>query len=217
MKKCKYCKEPFTPKFNNEFNRKFCYKEECIKIASKDILKAFNEVKLKTYSKLLQKNNATPKAKKISPKESLQNEVNKLARKIDAFFEYDCIDCNRVLEHSKPNAVHGAHRSNVGGHENIRYNLHNIHSATLFCNKYNTEHKTGYDIGLGARYGEEYLDMVLSLNFQYPTLKLNELEIKEALKKVRKLNREFESHTKGNDLDGALMRSYFNDLIGIYK
>jgi len=214
MARCKYCKSKFEVK---HFNRKFCYEDNCIQMATKDILKTANEVKLKNYSKLLRKNNTTPKAKKKTSKELLQIEVNKLSRRIDSYFGYNCIDCHRVLEYHKPNAVHGAHRSNVGGHENIRFNLHNIHAATLFCNKHSTEHKTGYDVGLVERYGKEYFDMVHNLDLEYKVLRLNEVEIKEALKIVRKLNREFNQHTKGNDLDGSMMRSYFNNLIGIYK
>ena len=210
LKKCIICLVEFKQFKTTE---KVC----SLKCAIEHARNVSKEVKLQEYSKALQKNNSTPKTKKKSYKAILQDEVNKLARMIDKYFNYDCIDCNRVLEHNKPNSVHGAHRLNVGGHENIRYNLHNIHSATLFCNKHSTEHKTGYDVGLVERYGQEYLDAVHQLELYYPTLKLNELEIKEALKIVRKLNREFDNHAKGNDLDGAMMRSYFNEVIGIYK
>jgi hypothetical protein len=227
-KKCNQCGKDFKPRYNGDFNRKFCYSDKCVDIEVKAALSKSNKVTVQQWEDSTKKNRTTPTAKKINPKKYLQEQVNLLARKIDEHFGYECIDCDRVLEYGTANAVHGAHRENVQGHENIRFNLHNIHASTLFCNKYNTEHKTGYDIKLVSRYGQEYHDYVHQLNLEYKVLKLNELEIKQALKIVRKLNRDFKTHLTGNlkwsnsttlkkNLDGAMLRAYFNDLIGIYK
>jgi hypothetical protein len=204
MPRCKICKTKFESKY---FNQKTCTNVECV-------LKQSKEVKLENYSKLLRKNKTTPTAKKITPKESLQNEVNKLAKKIDAHFEYDCICCGNVYKGQRD----AAHFKSRGANSNLAFNLHNIHTARAYCNQYSNLHISGYENGLIERYGQEYFDMVNEqLGVQYSYLGLNETEIKEALKIVRKLNREFETHTKGNDLDGAMMRSYFNNLINIYK
>lgn len=204
--RCKICNIKFKAIF---FKQQSCLNAECV-------LRHSKEVKLSKWEDSAKKNKTTPAPKKKTTKALLQDEINKLARQIDKHFGYECIDCDRLLEYNKPNAVHGAHRFNVGGHENIRFNLHNIHSSTLFCNKYNTEHKTGYDIKLVKRYDQDYYDQIHQIDLQYPVLKLNELELKQALKIVRKLNREFTTHLTGH-LDGAMLRAYFNNLIDIYK
>ena len=209
LKKCINCPKEFK-QFNST---KIVCSTKCAIEHAKSKSK---KVTVQQWEDSTKKNRTTPTAKKINPKKYLQEQVNLLARKIDEHFGYECIDCDRVLEYGTANAVHGAHRENVQGHENIRFNLHNIHASTLFCNKYNTEHKTGYDIKLVSRYGQEYHDYVHQLNLEYKVLKLNELEVKQALKIVRKLNRDFQTHLTGR-LDGAMLRAYFNNLIGIYK
>lgn len=147
----------------------------------------------------------------------LQQEINKLARMIDEHFNYCCIDCPKLLEYGKPRAVNGAHFHNVGGNENLRFNLHNIHSATMWCNYYNTEHKQGYEKGLIDRYGKDYFNYVSKeMTLEYKYLGLSSLEIEEALKKARKLVREFDEQIKGN-LDGSMARAKFNLIIGIYE
>ena len=176
--RCKICNIKFETKY---FNQKTCLNAECDLSYSKEVV-------LSKWQDNARKAQKPVKKTVTSVKTLLQTEVNKLARQIDKHFNYTCIDCGK--EYGKQ--TDGAHYHNVGGNENLRYNLHNIHSARAYCNRYNTEHK------------------------KYPVLKLNELELKAALKIVRKLNRDFQTHLTGH-LDGAMMRAYFNDLIGIYK
>ena len=207
VKYCIVCQAEFKQYKSTE---KVC----SLKCAIKHAKNVSKEVKLQEYSKALRNDLSKPKAKKKSYKELLQDQVNKLARKIDEYFGYLCIDCGNYFT----GQIHGAHFHNVQGNENIRFNLNNIHSARAHCNTYSSEHKVGYRQGLIERYGQEYFDMVNEeLSVQYAYLGLTEVEIKAALKIVRKLNREFNQHTQGNDLDGSMMRSYFNDKIGIYR
>lgn len=209
MPKCKYCKIPFEPRY---FNQKYClHNEECISASYKYAIDKVNKAKKKEYKQ---------KKIELNPKKGisyLQDEINKLARMIDKHFNYSCIDCGKRLDYNKPIAVNGAHRFNVGGNENIRFNLHNIHSSTQWCNCYNTEHKTGYDKGLITRYGNEYFEYIhFEMPLKYKSLKLKSNEIEEALKITRKLIRDFDNHISENDLDGSMLRSHFNKLIGIY-
>ena len=207
VKYCIVCQAEFKQYKSTE---KVC----SLKCAIEHAKNVSKEVKLQEYSKALRNDLSKPKAKKKSSKELLQIEINKLARKVDEYFGYLCIDCGNYFS----GQIHGAHFHNVQGNENIRFNLHNIHSARAHCNTYSSEHKVGYRQGLIERYGEEYLEYVeTELGLEYKVLKISEVEIKAALKIVRKLNREFNLHTEGNDLDGSMMRSYFNNLIGIYK
>ena len=155
--------------------------------------------------------------KKTEYKGALQAEINKLARNIDSHFNYTCIDCPRVLDyHLGGKTVNGAHFNNVGSHETIRFNLHNIHASTMYCNKHNTNHKTGYEEGLKTRYSLEYFDYVKhSLKLDYQLIKLSGQEVFEALTKVRKINREYKDLIK-DFKDGREARTFFNDLLDIY-
>ncbi len=169
------------------------------------------------YGKIQQekKVKSETKSKKIEThseeyKRQLQSEINKLARQIDERFGYKCIDCGK--DYGK--LVHGAHFRNVQGNENIRFNLHNIHSARAYCNTYSSEHKVGYAEGLEKRYGLEYLNRVINLSLEYPSIKLLPVEIHEKLKIVRKLNRDFQKMEFSNSIKA---RDLLNNLIGIYK
>lgn len=201
--RCKVCKDKFDAKF---FNQKTCLNPECILEYSK-------EVKLKEWDKQSKKANKPTTIKKKSVKEYLQTDINKLSRMIDGYFNYNCIDCDNPFNKS----IHGAHFHNVGGNENIRFNLHNIHASRSYCNVYNSEHKKGYVIGLEKRYSYEYLQYVdKELSIKYSYLGLNETELKEALKNTRKCIREFEELIKGFN-NGKDSREFFNKKIGIYK
>ena len=129
---------------------------------------------------------------------------------IDKKYGFDtCIDCGKSMD-----LIHAAHLHNVGGNENLRFNLNNIHSARAHCNMYSSEHKVNYRIGLEKRYGKEYLDYCVNkmpLEFSHVGLKSNEVD--EALKKTREIIRNFDKYKYNGD--GA--RDFFNELIGIYK
>ena len=146
-------------------------------------------------------------------KKDLQKEINKLARKIDNYFGYNCIDCGKHYT----GQIDAAHFKGVGANDTIRFNLHNIHSARANCNQYNKEqHHRDYPKGLEDRYGKDYLEMVQGLSLEYKHLGLTLYEIKEALKKTRKAIKEFDELIKGN-LDGSMARAKFNLIIGIYE
>jgi hypothetical protein len=141
----------------------------------------------------------------------LQKEINKLSRMIDKHFEFKCIDCDNPFGKQ----TDAAHLHNVQGNENIRYNLHNLHSARTHCNKFNSEHKVGYRKGIAKRYGNEYLEFIdVELPKKYKYLGLLDNEVKEKLSIVRKLIRDFETF---NLKDGIQAREMFNKIIGIYK
>ena len=201
--RCKICREKFEVKI---FNQKVCFDPSCVLAYSK-------EVKLKEWERQSKKQNKPKATKKVSTKEYLQQEVNKLARLIDEHFNYNCIDCSKPFN----KVVQGAHYHNVGGNENIRFNLHNIHSARAHCNMYSSEHKKGYVIGLKDRYGPNYYNLVeTELSIKYSYLGLNEVELKEALKNTRKCIRELKNIIKVCS-NGKEARDKLNKLIGIYK
>lgn len=153
-----------------------------------------------------EKNKDVPNRKK-----DLQKEINILSRKIDSYFNHKCIDCGN--EFGKQ--TDAAHLHNVSGNENIRYNLHNLHSARSHCNRFSSEHKVGYRKGIKKRYGKEYLNYIdFEMPKKYNYLGLLDSEVKEKLKIVRRLNRTFNTFELK---DGIQARNMFNNLIGIYK
>jgi len=210
--RCKRCKKKFEPK---KFLQKYCMEDlDCIK-AYLESIKKENEKKRKEKQK---KEKDKLKQMKINSyftdnKKLLQQEVNKLSRKIDAYFQFKCIDCGNNFGKQ----TDAAHLHNVQGNENIRYNLHNLHSARSYCNMYSSEHKVGYRNGIIERYGKEYLEFIdIGLPKKYPYLGLNAKEVYEFLSVARKLNREFSKH-EDNLKNGIQARDYFNYLLGIYK
>lgn len=140
---------------------------------------------------------------------TLQAEINKLARIIDAKFYTTCIDCGR--EFGKQ--VDAAHYHSRGANSSLRYNLHNLHSAASNCNQFSDTHKEGYLKGLETRYGTEYKELVLSLPQKYPEMKISNIEVVEKLKVVRMLIRTHHTFKFDTALE---YREMFNKIIGIY-
>ena len=141
----------------------------------------------------------------------LQKKINMLARMIDAKYGFvTCIDCNLPMNKQ----IHGAHFHQVKGNEQLRFNLHNIHSALSQCNKYSSEHKVGYILGLQKRYGYDYYLFVDELPRKYINIHLNAVELKEKLKIVNKLIRDFETYQTTNAINA---RGIFNKIIQIYE
>ena len=201
MPRCINCKDKFKP---IRFNAKYCMKQECIEVWVKSAA-------IKQWNKELPKRKEKLGDKAKNARVYLQDEINTLARMIDKSFGFvNCIDCDKPMD-----SIHAAHLHNSQGNENIRYNLHNLHSARGHCNKYSSEHKVGYRKGLEQRYSLQYKEFVefeMSLKYKYIGLKAN--EVQDALKITRKVIREFNSYTFK---DGIEARDELNKIIGIYK
>jgi len=206
MPRCLNCKDKFEKKYPNQQGKfRFCLlKDECIT--------AFNDArKEKQISTAKQQRTEYNKKHSKNPLNYLQDEINKLSKMIDESLGFTrCIDCNNKMD-----LIHAAHLHNVQGNENIRFNLHNLHSARAHCNMYSSEHKVGYRKGLELRYSAEYLNYVdndLKLQYSYLGLKAN--EIADALKITREIIRNFDTY---KFTGGVEARDMLNDLIGIYK
>lgn len=203
-KKCKYCKELFTPVRPLQY---LC-------IPPKDCGWKYAEKKMKERLEKEVKENIKkwrPEVKKGSYQKRFQDQINLLARKIDAKYNYLCIDCGRNYGEQ----VDGAHYHDIGGNSTLRYNLHNIHSADSQCNKFSSKHKEGYRKGLISRYGEDYAEYVIEkLPLQYKEIHLTGQDIIEKLKIATKLNREFDTFTFTS---AKQARDILNAIINIYE
>jgi len=206
-KNCKICLSKFTPSQFNSLQvvcSKNCEYEYKTKIALNNLKKIkqqdkirFKELSIEVHSK--------------DHKKTLQKEINELARMIDKHCEYtSCIDCDKDLT----NQIHGSHYKNVQGHENIRFNLLNIHSSRSECNKYHGGRKEGYEKGIFQRYGQEVLNEIEELDIKYKSMHFTNKEIYDKIKIVRKLKRDLSTFTS---TDGFFLRKLFNSIIGLYK
>ena len=144
-------------------------------------------------------------------KKYLQDEINKLARNIDAKFGYKCIDCNKPFGENQIDACHLISR---GKNSTLKYNLHNLHSGHNHCNVWNTSHEYNYKQGLLVRYGREYLEKVESLPLTYKEIHLTNNDIVLKLAIVRKINRTFDTY---QITSGDTARELFNNILGIYN
>lgn len=205
MPRClnKNCREKFEQK---RFLQKFCNKEECQ-------IEERTQVALKNLQVIKKEKTLNMKISAYSKKHKnvLQDEINKLARMIDLKFYSTCIDCGRILKDD----IHGSHYNNVGGNENIRYNLHNIHASIGQCNTHKNGNKQGYFQGLIERYSKEYAEFVhFGLNEKYRSMHFTEKQIYDTIPIVRKLIREFETFVFTDPIHA---RTSLNNVIGLYK
>lgn len=202
--RCKNCKKQTQTPFCSANCMKEYFKTDAGK-------KHLEKVVLKVKKEREKNVRERKKEIKESNEVKLQKVINQLARFIDAKCGYThCICCDSMLS---KNQIHGAHYHSVGSNCTLRYNLHNIHSSRGWCNKESTYHRDGYLIGLEARYGLEYRNMILSLPKVYKSLKLSAKDIHDKLILVRSLIKNFEDYEFNNGIEG---RELFNQLIGIY-
>lgn len=209
MSRCKECKEKFEAKY---FNQKFCMdKDECIKAFSEWVKEEEEKKKKKEWDK--EKREKAPILYPVKYKNKLQQEVNKLARKIDNYFKIKtCIDCDNPFGKQQD----GGHFNSVGDNPSLRYNLHNIHSQKSDCNQNGIGggRRLEYYRGLVERYGQKYADYVdTGLQIEYKLIKLSSKEVGEIYTLVRKLVRDFDSFSFTSPIAA---RTQLNLLIGIY-
>ena len=206
MGKCQNCREKFEPRFKT--TEKYCWEPECKEIEIKLYLDDKKKKKSKDWKKEKKALKVNTHAKEY--KSELQNEINKLSKSIDEYFNFHCIDCGSPYGKQKD----ASHFHNVGSHSNIRYNLHNVHTSRSYCNQWARGRKPEYYEGLIDRYGQEYADFVKTeLPLKYTYLGLSNQDIVDKLKIVRKLNRDFKTFKLADSISA---RNNFNKIIGIY-
>lgn len=197
-KKCKICKETFTP--SRPLQMVCGYK--CAGIYTQ-------RQKEKAWEK--EKAELKPTVYSKEYKKKLQASINKLVKLIDAEFEYKCIDCGKDFGKQ----TDAGHYHSVGSNNSLRFNLHNIHAQRAQpCNQYEGGKKKEYYEGLINRYGQKYADYIdKELPVNHKIIKLSEIEVVEKLKLVNRLIKEFSTFSFEN---GKEARYIFNKIIGIY-
>jgi hypothetical protein len=140
MKKCKNCREPFTP--IRSTLEKYCSKSECIRVF-------VEEAKSKAWAK-------TKKEKKAELM-TVQDWIKIAQTAFNAYIrERDkgclCISCGNV-----PKKENAGHYFSAGGHSNLRFNEDNVHLQCEHCNTFLSGNLLNYQIGIEKRIGGERL------------------------------------------------------------
>lgn len=201
LKKCKICGEQFE---KLSALQQVCSFSCSIEYANNQKIKAWNKKKTELKVK--------SEAYKKEFKQTLQIEINRLAKMIDAKFSFPCIDCGKPFGKQ----IDAGHFTSVGANASLRFNLHNIHSQKSDCNQNGLGggQRLEYRRGLESRYSLYYAEYVeFILPSKYPLIKLTSIEMQEKTKIVRKLIRDFNTFEISDPIKA---RDYFNKIIGIY-
>tara|TARA_R110000868_G_scaffold30832_1_gene113637 strand:+ start:164 stop:796 length:633 start_codon:yes stop_codon:yes gene_type:complete len=209
MPRCAICRKKFDYAFNKF--EKVCSNLECKQAYLPTLLEEMEVIRQRAWKE--KKAALRVEVPKKSNKVVLQAEINTLSREIDKRYGYLCIDCGKPFGKQ----TDASHFHNVGEVRlsNIRYNLHNVHSARSDCNQYHGGRKEGYYLGLVERYSQEYADWVKCDLRLLGGSKLSANDFVDKIALVRKIIRDMDD--KLPFINGKVARDYYNGLIGIYE
>jgi hypothetical protein len=198
-KKCKICGKSFVP-FNSL--TKVCGVECSIEYGRK---KAWEKEKKERIEKL---KTHSEREKELEPV------INEIVLLIDKGL--NCISCGAKVSYD--NRANAGHRFAVGGNNTLRFNLHNIFSQNVCCNKWKNGNPDGYDEGLISMYGKDYYEYVkFELKRLYPQVKLTAIELMEKRAIAMKIRNELKKADKVYSPSERIeLRNKINEQIGIY-
>lgn len=163
MKKCKNCKEPFTP--IRSTLEKFCLKPECVKVwVALEKEKSWKKTKAKKKEELMTTQDYIKLAQQV---------FNKYIRLRDK--DKGCISCGKALT-SKFDA---GHFYNANNHWSLRFDEDNVHGQCVECNQWKHGNLIEYRKGLLNRIGHDGLAWLES--FATETRKYTIEELKEII------------------------------------
>lgn len=211
MPKCKYCKEPYTPKFSS---LEKCQKEDCriayaMEVVSKQKLAKAKKAK-QDYTK--EKIEAQEKLKTLTEwHNDLQKGINAIVRAIDA--NHPCISSQRPLGKS----FDAGHLFSRGSNPHIRYHLFNIFAQSVHDNQWKSGNQLDFVDGIEKTFSTEIKEYCLSLK-GLPDLKLSIEEIKEKIPITRGILKWIKLQNRKFSLEERIsLRRKFNLEIGIYN
>ena len=211
MKKCKICKESFTPirstlepvcdnysckvAFAVEYAKKAKEKQKQNQIKEWRKEKAVLKDKIKTFSEW---------------KNDLQKEINTIVRLIDE--NHPCIATGANT--GKKNA---GHYIGVGANDTLRFHLENIWIQSEHSNMWKSGDTLRYQDGIISLYGKEYLNRLNSFKMIEP-IKLSIEDIKEKIPICRSIIKWLRLQERTFTTKERIeLRVKFNQQIGIYK
>lgn len=162
MKKCKNCREPFTPMRTSL--EKFCRKDECIKAMVKEAKeKVWKQTKQKMKADLM----TVADYMKIA-----QQVFNQYIRLRD--YGKPCISCGL-----KPKKENAGHFYSAGTHTAVRFDERNVHLQCESCNSFLSGNLLRYRENLLSKLGIEEFERLSADAMQ--TRKYTREELKEVI------------------------------------
>lgn len=173
MKRCKICKQPFTPTYSSL--QATCPAPQC----------------LIAYGRLIERKKATREIRQMREniksvsqyRNELQKVFNEYIRLRDA--KQPCISCAKPL----PVKYDAGHFYSVGSYPNLRFNEDNVHGQCVECNQHRHGNLLEYAPRLNDRIGFERASKLMAKRNEPLKLSLNEIKekIKEYKWKVKNL------------------------------
>ena len=200
-KKCKFCRNQFTPTKPLE---SVCGYDCALALARQNGLKKMEKDTKAKRKELKEKNKTLSDYKR-----ELQTEINKIVRAID--YGQDCISSGREFKENDQ----AGHYFSTSAQPGIRFNLWNIHSQSVSDNMYKSGNFGGFRDGLMIRYGEDLANWIACLPIEYKDLKLTKIEVIAATAKARILAKQIEKR-KRTIPELIELRKQLNKSIGIY-
>lgn len=161
-KKCKSCREPFTPKRRIQ---PACSPVCEHKLALANVEKAERK-RAAAAKKAAKAERMADNVKRASLKtrqewlKDAEYEVNRYVRLRD--HRFGCVSCDRPA--SWDGQWHASHFRSVGAASAVRYHLWNIHKACSVCNNHKSGNLSEYEPRLRALIGDEKVDWLRTQN-----------------------------------------------------
>jgi hypothetical protein len=177
MKRCRHCKEPFTP--IRSTLEKYCSKSECLRVF-------VEEAKAKDWAK--RKAKLKKEAMTLSDWVKIAQQVfNAYIRERDK--DRKCISCGKV-----PKKINAGHYFNANNHWSVRFDERNVHLQCEYCNTYLSANLILYTPALMAKIGQDqYEDLC---NEARKTRKFTIDELKEITATYKKKLKELKQISK---------------------
>lgn len=150
-RKCKWCKESFTPERNGQKTHKHCEEPFALKVAEK--LGAMRQKAERAQDK------ARKQALETIPEliKAAQREFNSFIRARDS--QMPCICCGRQLGDGEVGGAYDCgHYRSTGSAPHLRFDERNAHAQRKHCNRYGAGRAVDYRLGLIARIGREAVE-----------------------------------------------------------
>jgi hypothetical protein len=178
MKRCRHCKEPFTP--IRSTLEKYCSKSECLHVF-------VEEAKSKAWAKTKKEK----KAELMTVQDWIkiaQTAFNAYIRERDK--DKGCISCGKPLV----GKFDAGHFMNANNHYAVRFDEDNVHGQCVECNQWKHGNLLNYRDGLIERIGRER--MYALSNYMKETRKFTIDELKEITATYKKKLKELKQISK---------------------
>ncbi len=173
MKKCKNCKDLFTP--IRSTLEKYCQKSECIRVwVETEKQKAWTKKKKQAKAEMLTVQDCVKMAQQV---------FNAYINKRDS--GKPCISCGKKIT----GRVNASHYYNANNHWNVRFDENNVHSSCITCNQYLSGNLIEYGVRLEKLIGPDEFAILREDAYKLRKFSIDELKgiIAEYKRKLKEM------------------------------